>query len=580
MSTLDKGLLPEELAGQEPAAAGIARLEGWLDRAGERLNPILVKEARQAMKSMQFVVTFTLLILCAWAWTGLVLSLSYAQHGEAMYFQPMGPLVLAGYFTVLAVPLLVIVPYMAFRSLASEREDGTFELLSITALSARQIVTGKLGSAILQIIVYYSALSPCIAFTYLLRGIDVVSIMLLLSGLFLGSVLLSALGLLLATVTTVQVWQMLISILQLIGQLFITGWVVTAVWVWVEAGSPTAYDDRIFWLIMLLLALIMGSFLALFVMAAAAQISFSSDNRSTRLRMVMCVQHLILFGWAVCWYANQKEWEAFTFFFSISAFYWAVMGSLMSGEMAELSPRVRRQLPQSLLGRAVFTWFNPGSGTGTLFALLNYLLGVVCVAFLGTFLGLWNESDPFPFEHIVLPGILWLSYLAIYLTIGRGLVMLFRQRMAIGVFRAFSINLFVIVGGAVGPFLASAILPAIFDLNVASYEYDMMQLPNWLWTIIEVHDESLSAQSVIVGLVLLGGGLAFLVQLALAAREVEATRQAAPQRVLEDEAEMHPRRESLPSSPWDHDEPASGEPAPSEQAAISPEDPAAPGIIE
>ena len=81
-----------------------------------------------------------------------------------------------GYYAVLSVPLLIVVPYAAFRSLAGEWEDGTFELLSITALSARQIVTGKLASAILQMMVYYSALAPCIAFTYLLRGIDIITV--------------------------------------------------------------------------------------------------------------------------------------------------------------------------------------------------------------------------------------------------------------------------------------------------------------------------------------------------------------------------------------------------------------------
>jgi len=36
---------------------------------------------------------------------------------------------------------------------------------------ARQIISGKLGSAALQVLVYLSALAPCLAFTYLLRGL-------------------------------------------------------------------------------------------------------------------------------------------------------------------------------------------------------------------------------------------------------------------------------------------------------------------------------------------------------------------------------------------------------------------------
>ena len=142
-----------------PLAARWATIEALLDRVGDRLNPILVKEARQAMKSRQFVVTFSLLLICGWLWTVLFIAAGY----PAIYYAPVGPGVLRGYFLVLSVPLLIVVPYAAFRSLAGEWEDGTFELLSITALSARQIVTGKLASAVLQMMVYYSALAPCTA---------------------------------------------------------------------------------------------------------------------------------------------------------------------------------------------------------------------------------------------------------------------------------------------------------------------------------------------------------------------------------------------------------------------------------
>ena len=118
--------------------------------------------------------------------------------------------------------MLLIVPFSAYRSLAGEREDGTYELLSITTLSARQIVTGKLGSAVLQMLVYYSALSPCIAFTYLLRGVDIVTILLVLFYTFLASVLLSAVGLMVATVSRARHVQVLLSVALLLGLAFLT----------------------------------------------------------------------------------------------------------------------------------------------------------------------------------------------------------------------------------------------------------------------------------------------------------------------------------------------------------------------
>jgi hypothetical protein len=54
------------------------------------------------------------------------------------------------------------------------------------------------------------------------------------------------------------------------------------------------------------------------------------------------------------------------------------------------------------------------------------------------------------------------------------------------------------------------------------------------------------------------GLVVFLINLLVAAGEVEHVRQQAPQRVLQDEAELHPRpSEKKKRSPWD-EEPVAG----------------------
>ena len=155
---------------------------------------------------------------------------------------------LVGYYIVLSVPLLIVVPYAAFRSLAGEWEDGTFELLSITTLSARQIVAGKLASAVLQMMVYYSALAPCIAFTYLLRGIDIVTVALLLGYSFAASLLLSSFGLMMATVTRVRHWQVLLSVVLVMALLVFTFvWDMAFIAFLIE-GETMPLDQPEFWI--------------------------------------------------------------------------------------------------------------------------------------------------------------------------------------------------------------------------------------------------------------------------------------------------------------------------------------------
>src|SRR4051812_16663131 len=142
--------------------------ERLLIAAGDWLNPILVKETRQAIKSFQFALTFLLVLVCCWLATiaGIVLT------GPRIKVAAEGGNLLLWYYTILAFPLSIVVPYAAFRSLAAEREDNTYDLLSITTLKAHQIIAGKLGSAVVQMGVYFSAITPCLAFTYLLRGVD------------------------------------------------------------------------------------------------------------------------------------------------------------------------------------------------------------------------------------------------------------------------------------------------------------------------------------------------------------------------------------------------------------------------
>src|SRR3954469_2441243 len=168
-------------------ASAWTALERFLIYAGDRLNPILVKETRQALKSFQFTVTFILLLIACW----IVTMGGVALVGPRIFYAAEGGSLMLWYYGILAFPLAVVVPYAAFRSLAAEREDNTYDLLSITALNPRQIVSGKLGSSVVQMGVFFSAIMPCLAFTYLLRGIDLPTIAVLVAYLFFWSLGLS-----------------------------------------------------------------------------------------------------------------------------------------------------------------------------------------------------------------------------------------------------------------------------------------------------------------------------------------------------------------------------------------------------
>lgn len=510
---------------------GLSRERGFdsiVERLSEGLNPILVKEARQALKSRQFVVTFTLLLSCGWAWS--LLGVALASPG--IYHAPGGSFMLIGYYFVLIAPMLIVVPFSAFRSLAAEREDGTFELLSITSLGSRQIVTGKLGSAILQMMVYYSALAPCIAFTYLLRGIDIFTIGFVLFYTFLTSVLLSTLGLVVATVTRARHLQVLLSVLLLLALMAATlAWVIAA-WNIILASGTMPYRSLDFWTANLAVVSFCISFAVMFVLIAASLISFASDNRSTRLRVIMMVQQVLWIGWMTyCWLRAEDD-DVLIMFMVFPAMYWYLAGALLTSEVARLSPRVKRSLPQSFLGRIMLTWFNPGSGTGYMFAVTNLATVFMVVAGLGIGAQMTaSPGSPRGADWLVF-GLMATCYVVNYLGIGRLIVLAIRQFAYVGMLVPFLISIFVAFMGCVIPFLLEA-----WWVGFRGLSYSAFQAPNWVWTLGEAGAGNLASMPAVPIMVASSAAVVFGLNLIFAIYEVEHVRLATPQRVLDDENE-------------------------------------------
>jgi ABC-type Na+ efflux pump permease subunit len=159
-------VLPAEPAFENPSLTD--RFSEWGDKVSDRVNPILVKETRQALKSRQFSITFMLLLVVAW----LISAGGALWAGPAIEFGSAGREFFILYYWVLSFAIFLVVPFGSFRSMLNERDHNTYELLSISTLTPGQIVRGKLSSSIVQILIFYSAIAPFIAFTSLLQGFD------------------------------------------------------------------------------------------------------------------------------------------------------------------------------------------------------------------------------------------------------------------------------------------------------------------------------------------------------------------------------------------------------------------------
>lgn len=545
------GAVPaEDLVPAELVAPRVwERFDGLLVRLSERLNPIVVKEARQALKSMQFTITFTLVLTASWLWSlaGLAFmgdSASYIGAGQEMFY---------GFYLILSVPLLVIVPFGAFRSLAAEREDRTFELVAITTLKARHVISGKLAAAVLQMLVYLSAVMPCIAFTYLLRGIDILTILAIVAYTCLASLAFSLIALLTATATNHRYRQMMLLVTLVGGLGLATLGAMTLAFEMLQ--SPLPFDEGEYWIFNLALMTAYTSYMVMFFQAATAQISFASSNRSTPLRITMLVQQALFTGWmAYGWFFDDYDPAFLVALAMLSAVHWYVMGVVMTGESSGLSPRVKRSLPQSFLGRAFFTWFNPGPGTGYLFALSNYLVVVLVVA--GAYAGVSLANLPLqswwlPARYPQTLYVAWfgLCYLAFYLGLGK-LLLGFVQRVAVTPIAVrVVVHLLLLVMGSLGPFFIQMIFPEVFGRD-----YTLLQVTNVFWTAVEVVDKNMLPYD-IDGMTLAIsalGFIAFVLNLPGVIREVAEVRIAKPQRVALEDLELNPPTpEPTKTNPWD-----------------------------
>jgi hypothetical protein len=495
---------------------GWERLWLW---ATERINPIVVKEVRQSLKSRQFSISFGLTLIAAVSWTLIAIALMVPK----IYYTPAGVQLLTGFFCILQFPLMIIIPFSAFRSLTTETEDSTFELLSISALSAWQIVLGKMTSALLQILLYLSALAPCIVLTYLLRGVSLYSILFVLGLTVAFSIAETAIALLLAAVSRARMVQAGATVLLLIGLILgFFSWSTMMV-----SGLLTELSSmpEEIYLVLFGITSIVVVALNLVLRSAAAAIDFPSENHSTPLRKrVLILVGLILF-WSTFVVVGTHE-EEFSYIFVVGAFVVCMcIGSLMTGELGIISPRARRSLPSTFMGRVFLTWFYPGAGMGYIFlvCLFAALVATMCLTEVYYSFSMQMTMGRSSLQYI---GYLLLCYLTIYVGINRLAMMAIAKTVPARMLGSVALMAVLLLTLHMVPLL---LVYAFNDYR--EFAYDWHQVLNILWTCEEASQGLTLPVELSMGILTLASIAIFGLNLVLSTRDVMLVRIAEPPRV-------------------------------------------------
>ncbi len=289
---------------------------------------------------------------------------------------------------------------------------------------------------------------------------------------------------------------------------------------------------------------------ALAFFAAAGMITFSSENRSTPLRICMLVQAAAIVGWmAYGWIKSDYELFVVLWLAVIAGVYWYVMGTMLTAERPGMSQRVKRRLPHSLLGRMFFSWLNPGPASGYMFVVANAtaMADLCCLGtIISTDVGRNMMKSPGADELFYVLGIGW-GYLVAYLGIGLLVIGVLRRFAVVTMLACVLIHFLLLLAGFGIPYAIKSM-----SMELRDADYTFLQITDPFFSLDHVASGGMIADTrkllVIIPSVAI---CVLLANLPSVIRELRVVREAAPKRVQEDEAELHPPPEPVPTNPWD-----------------------------
>jgi len=177
------------------------------------LNPLSVREFRQAVRSRWVMIVVVLLLLinivCIGGYLILEPNAATSSNGGASVYGVL--------FSVLMFVTIGFVPCYTGIRLLLEHNDLNTDLLFGTTLSPSAIVRGKYLSAMALSLLLMSACMPFMTMTYLLRGVDLISIFLSMCLLLAVSALANAIGILVGSIPASWFIRALIGGLALVG---------------------------------------------------------------------------------------------------------------------------------------------------------------------------------------------------------------------------------------------------------------------------------------------------------------------------------------------------------------------------
>ena len=361
------------------------RLNAVLRKVDGRMNPIAVKELRQISRGKFLPVILIGFLITQMSITGAVTFVGSANPGQDLYRA------LIGFLTGICGFLIPL--YAGFR-LAQERSDMNRDLLFISTLKPASIVWGKTLSAAVLAALIYSVCMPFIAMTYMLRGVDLLSMFLHIVQGYLFALTAVLIGILIGGMPANRFLKaiiglfalLLVFIVQMTGVALPVPTDGSLINMGVEEAFGAAFKFLWIW------ALPSVGFFLL----STAFISPTSANRALAPRVYITAVWIVFYVGAAIWAViNDSNLIIWWTIVSSVVFGWALAVGV--SERDEQGPRIRQAIPRSRLRRVFAFLFYSGSGGGFLWAsagiAMTYLFGSFTTAVTPSGIGFRDYSD-------------------------------------------------------------------------------------------------------------------------------------------------------------------------------------------
>ena len=142
------------------------------ERLSDRFHPVLIKELRQATRSGILPVSLIAVLAAQVVTLGMAVS---SAAGPSLSIEAGRNALAWSTFTLLVITVMVIPAAVAAR-LSSEKAEHQTSMVAITPIGAPSLLTGKIKTAMLLELIVFSATLPFMVLTYLLRGVDMITI--------------------------------------------------------------------------------------------------------------------------------------------------------------------------------------------------------------------------------------------------------------------------------------------------------------------------------------------------------------------------------------------------------------------